>query len=106
MQTRGSMANALRKPLAAFFALRNPDFDRGPRSALFEAFVGFLDELFQWVESNGQVSPNSRVFTQIGRAALGRLIIPDRNLVPITQQEDSKVSFRAFRRYIEMKVGW
>ena len=62
----------------------------------------------QWLESNLQVSRNSRVFTQIGKAALAHLRIPDHLLLPLLQREESKVCFWAFRRYTRptMKVGW
>ena len=62
----------------------------------------------QWIESNSQVSRNSRVFTQIGKAALERPVIPESILLPLTLREESKCCFCAFRRDIhpDMKVGW
>jgi predicted phage terminase large subunit-like protein len=66
------------------------------------------EQWLQWLESNLRVSRNSRVFTQIGKAALQRVVVPDNLLLHITVREESKCCFRAFRRYIhpDMKVGW
>jgi hypothetical protein len=56
------------------FGQVNLDFDRSSRRALSQAFVTLVNQLpepwLQWIESNSQVSRNSRVFTQIGKAAL------------------------------------
>ena len=94
------------------FAQVGLDFDHSPRSALSEAFGRLVNALpnqcWQWLESNLQVSRNSRVFTQIGKAALAHVRIPDHLLLPLLQREESKVCFWAFRRYTRptMKVGW
>ena len=88
------------------------DFDRSPPSASFEAFVRLVDKLpeqwLQWIESNSPVSRNSRVFTQIGKAALGLVRIPEHLLLPHLKRQEAKVCFWAFRRYTRpgMKVGW
>jgi predicted phage terminase large subunit-like protein len=88
------------------FGQVNLDFDRSSRRALSQAFVTLVNQLpepwLQWIESNSQVSRNSRVFTQIGKAALPGVRISDH------QREESKVCFWAFRRYSRprMKVGW
>jgi hypothetical protein len=88
------------------------DFDRSARSALSEAFVRLVTELpeqwLQWIESNSQSSRNSRVFTQIGKAALEHASTPDHLLLALIQREEAKVCFWAFRRYTrpKMKVGW
>jgi hypothetical protein len=79
---------------------------------LSEAFCKLVKALphqcWQWLECNLQVSRNSRVFTQIGNAALDRVRIPERLLLPLLQREEGKVCFWAFRRYTRprMKVGW
>src|SRR5262249_36188619 len=72
---------------------------------LVKALPGYC---WQWLESNLHVSRNSRVFTQIGKAALGRVRIPNHHLLQLLQREESKVCFWAFRRYTRpsMKVGW
>jgi hypothetical protein len=94
------------------FGQVNLDFDRSSRSALSQAFVTLVNELpaqwLQWIESNSQVLRNSRVFTQIGKAALERVVIPDNLLLPLTLSEESKCCFCAFRRYIhpDLKVRW
>ena len=94
------------------FAQLGLDFDHSPRSALSEAFARSLNALpnqcWQWLESNLQVSRNSRVFTQIGKAALPGVRIPDHLRLRLLQREESKVCFWAFRRYTRprMKVGW
>jgi predicted phage terminase large subunit-like protein len=86
------------------------DFDHSPRSALSEAFARSLNALpnqcWQWLESNLQVSRNSRVFTQMGKAALPGVRISDH--LRLLRREESKICFWAFRRYIHprMKVGW
>ena len=88
------------------------DFDHSPPSASFEAFVRLVDKLpeqwLQWIESNSPVSRNSRVFTQIGKAALGLVRIPEHLLLPHLKRQEAKVCFWAFRRYTRpgMKVGW
>jgi hypothetical protein len=88
------------------FAQLGLDFDHTPRSVLSEAFCRLVnalpDQCWQWLECNLQVSRNARVFTQIGKGALGRVSIP------ILQREEAKVCFWAFRRYTRpsMKVGW
>ena len=76
------------------------DFDHSPPSALFEAFVRLGDKL--------PVSRNSRVFTQIGKAALGLVRIPEHLLLPHLKRQEAKVCFWAFRRYTRpgMKVSW
>jgi hypothetical protein len=94
------------------FAQRGLDFDHTPRSVLSEVFCRLVkalaDQCWQWLESNLQVSRNSRVFTQIGKAALDRVRVPEHLLLPFLQKEESKVCFWAFRRYTRpsMKVGW
>ena len=94
------------------FAQAGLDFDHSPPMALYEGFVRLVnalpDQCWHWLESNLQVSRNSRVFTQIGKAALAHLRIPDHLLLPLLQREESKVCFWAFRRYTRptMKVGW
>ena len=62
----------------------------------------------QWIESNAPVSRNSRVFTQIGKAALELVRIPEHLLLPHLQRQEAKVCFWAFRRYTRpgMKVSW
>ena len=62
----------------------------------------------QWIESNSPVSRNSRVFTQIGKAALRLVRIPEHLLLPHLKRQEAKVCFWAFRRYTRpgMKVGW
>jgi predicted phage terminase large subunit-like protein len=93
------------------FAQLGLDFNHSPRSALSEAFARSLnalpDQCWQWLESNLQVSRNSRVFTQIGKAALQGVRISDQLHLFLLQREESKVSFWAFRRYTRprMKVG-
>ena len=88
------------------------DFDHSPPSASFEAFVRLVDKLpeqwLQWIESNSPVSRNSRVFTQIGKAALGLVRIPEHLLLRDLKRQEAKVCFWAFRRYTRpgMKVGW
>ena len=83
-----------------------------PPSASFEAFVRLVDKLpeqwLQWIEFNSPVSRNSRVFTQIGKAALGLVRIPEHLLLPHLKRQEAKVCFWAFRRYTRpgMKVGW
>ena len=77
-----------------------------------EAFVRLVDKLpeqwLQWIESNSPVSRNSRVFTQIGKAALGLVRIPEHLLLPHLKRQEAKVCFWAFRRYTRpgMKVSW
>jgi predicted phage terminase large subunit-like protein len=94
------------------FGQVNLDFDRSSRRALSQAFVTLVNQLpepwLQWIESNSQVSRNSRVFTQIGKAALDRVRISDHLHLRLLQREESKVCFWAFRRYSRprMKVGW
>jgi predicted phage terminase large subunit-like protein len=94
------------------FGQLNLDFDRSPRSALSDSFVRMVNELpeqwLQWLESNLQVSRNSRVFTQIGKAALQWVVTPDNHLLQRRIREESRCCFCAFRRYIhrDMKVGW
>jgi predicted phage terminase large subunit-like protein len=94
------------------FAQLGLDFDHTPRSVLSEVFCRLVkalpDQCWQWLESNLQVSRNSRVFTQIGKAALDRVRVPEHLLLPLLQKEQSKVCFWAFRRYTHprMKVGW
>jgi predicted phage terminase large subunit-like protein len=89
------------------------DFDHSPPSASFEAFVRLVDKLpeqwLQWIESNSPVSRNSRVFTQIGKAALMLVRTPEHLLLPHLKRQEAKVCFWAFRRYTRpgMKVsGW
>jgi hypothetical protein len=88
------------------------DFDHSPPGASFEAFVRLVDNLpkqwLQWIESNSPVSRNSRVFTQIGKAALGLVRIPEHLLLSHLKGQEAKVCFWAFRRYTRpgMKVGW
>jgi predicted phage terminase large subunit-like protein len=62
----------------------------------------------RWLESSSHVSRNSRVFTQIGKAALKLIRTPDHLLLPLIQREEAKICFWAFRRSIHpgMKVGW
>src|SRR3984893_10438735 len=94
------------------FGQVNLDFHRSSRRALPQAFVTLANQLpepwLQWIESNSQVSRNSRVFTQIGKAALDRVRIPDHLLLRLIQREESKICCWAFRRYSRprMKVGW
>jgi predicted phage terminase large subunit-like protein len=93
------------------FAQLDLDFDHTPRRVLSEAFCRLVnalpDQCWQWLECNLQVSRNARVFTQIGKRALGRVSIPDQRLLQLLQKEESKVCFWAFRRYTRpgMKVG-
>jgi predicted phage terminase large subunit-like protein len=88
------------------------DFDHSPRGASIEAFVRLVDKLpeqwLQWIETNSPISRNSRVFTQIGMAALGLVRIPEHLLLPHLKRQEAKVCFWAFRRYTRpgMKVGW
>src|ERR1700738_1140286 len=94
------------------FGQVNLDFDRSSRRALSQAFVTLVNQLpepwLQWIESNSQLSRNSRVFTQIGNAALPGVRISDHLHLSLLQREESKVCFWAFRRYTRpgMKVGW
>jgi predicted phage terminase large subunit-like protein len=94
------------------FAQAGLDFDHSPGHVLCEAFARLVNELpeqwSQWIESNSPVSRNSRVFTQIGKAAFQQLAIPDHLLLARLQREESKLCFWAFRRYMRpnMKVGW
>src|SRR5262249_46747646 len=94
------------------FAQLGLDFDHTTRRVLSEVFCGLVkalpDQCWQWLECNLQVSRNSRVFTQIGKAALDRVRVPEHLLLPLLQKEESKVCFWAFRRYTRprMKVGW
>ena len=86
--------------------------DFSPSSASFEAFVKLVDKLpeqwLRWIESNSPVSRNSRVFTQIGKAALGLVRIPEHLLLPYLKRQEAKVCFWAFRRYTRpgMKISW
>jgi hypothetical protein len=112
------------------FAQAGLDFDRGPPSALFDAFVRLVNELPE-IQSNSQEchsarfgtrsntpfeffrlqlrrsgrltkrSRNSRVFTQIRQALFS--VVPEDLL-----REESKACFWVFRRYIRptMKRGW
>ena len=79
------------------------DFDHSSPSASIAAFVRLIDKLPEqwshWIESNSQVSRNSRVFTQIGKAALGLVRIPEHLLLPHLKRQEAKVCFWAFRRY-------
>src|SRR5262245_18253960 len=83
---------------------RQLGLDFSPASASsFEAFVRLVDKLpeqwLQWIESNSPVSRNSRVFTQIGKAAFGLLRIPEHLLLPHLKRQEAKGCFWAFRRY-------
>jgi hypothetical protein len=83
------------------FAQLGLDFDHTPRSVLSEAFCRLVkalpEQCWQWLECNLQVSRNARVFTQIGKGALGRVSIPDRPLLRLLQREESRVCFWAFQ---------
>ena len=83
------------------FGQVNLDFDRSSRRALSQAFVTLVNHLpepwLQWIESNSQLSRNSRVFTQIGNAALPGVRISDHLHLRLLQREESKVCFWAFR---------
>jgi predicted phage terminase large subunit-like protein len=86
--------------------------DHSAPGASYEAIAGLVDKLpeqwLQWIESNSPVSRNSRVFTQIGKAALRLVRIPEHLLLPHLKGQEAKVCFWAFRRYTRpgMKVSW
>jgi hypothetical protein len=84
------------------FAQQGLDFDHTPRKVLSQAFARLVkalpDHCWQWLESNLHVSRNSRVFTQIGKAALDRVRTPEHLLLSRLQREEAKVCFWAFRR--------
>lgn len=108
----GEINERFKEAARRLFGQMNLDFHRSPPSALSQAFVRLVNQLpepwLQWIESNSQVSRNSRVFTQIGKAALERPVVPESILLPLTLREESKCCFCAFRRDIhpDMKVGW
>ena len=99
----GEINERFKEAARRLFGQMNLDFHRSPPSALSQAFVRLVNQLpepwLQWIESNSQVSRNSRVFTQIGKAALERPVVPESILVPLTLRE-SKCCFCAFRRDI------